>query len=370
MKIGIDAREIEKRPTGVGRVLLSLLNEWNNFNLEGIKFILYFKEQIPDLDLDKDIFEKKLLSFPIQSNALFLHHLLPRAAKKDKINILFCPGYVAPIFYRGNIALELHDIIYQSRPELYNWPSIFDKFLLRTISRISVRKAKVILTCSDFSKKEILKHYQVNPERVKNIPLAADQLFRPIEDKNKLEEIKRKYKVKDKFVFYIGSIFNRRHLPEIMTAFKKVSQKLSEYQFLIVGRNHTSPFINIEKMIDGRIIRKDYLEEGDLPLVYNAADLLVWLSDYEGFGLPVLEAMACGTPVVTSNEASLPEVAGKAAIYVENNRDIDEIKKAVYQGLTDQNLRQDLVKQGLEQAEKFSWQKCARETLDALLSVG
>ena len=368
MKIGIDAREIEKRPTGVGRVLHSLLKEWNNFGLGGVKFILYFKEHVPDLDLSEK-FERKLLSFPIQRNGLFLHYLLPRAAKKDKIDILFCPGYVAPIFYKGNIALELHDIIYQARPELYNWPSIVDRIFLKKVSQISAKKAQVILTCSEFSKKEIIKHYQVNPKKVFSIPLATNQSFQPIQDREKLEEIKRKYKVKDKFILYIGSIFNRRHLPEVITTFKKVSQELPNYQFLIIGKNHTSPFINIEKMIDKKIIRKDYLEEGDLPLIYNAADLLIWLSDYEGFGLPVLESMACGTPVVTSRAASIPEMAGKAAIYVEDNGNIDQIEKAIKKGLIDNILREELIEKGLEQSKKFSWEKCARETLDALVSI-
>jgi len=366
MIIGIDAHEIEKRPTGVGRVLLSLLKEWNTFDLDKIEFVLYFKNQIPELDLS-DSFKKRILGS--KSNALFIHWYLPRAAKKDKVDILFCPGYVAPVFYKGKIALTLHDIIYQARPELYNWPNIVDKILLRKVSQISAKKAQVVLTCSDFSKKEILKHYQVNPEKVFSIPLAADESFQPIEGQSRLGEIKKKYQIKDKFILFIGSIFNRRHLPEVVTAFKKINRDSPNYQFLIVGKNHTSPFIDIKTMVDERIIRKDYLEEGDLPLVYNAADLLVWLSDYEGFGLPVLEAMACGTPVVTSNKASLPEVAGEAAIYIKNNKDVNEIEKAIHRGLTDQNLRQSLINKGLEQSKKFSWQKCARETLDALLSI-
>jgi len=377
MKIGIDAHNLEGQRTGVGRVLISILQQWNKFDLpQSIKFILYFKKEIPDdLELSDSIFVKKLLK--AQSNAFFVHWLLHRAAKKDNVDILFCPGYVAPLFYQGKIALTLHDIIYQARPDLYNWPSFWDKILLKKVSRMAAQKAKIILTPSEFSKKEVLKHYQVEPEKVFNVPLAADESFKQITDQNKLAEVKNKYQIKDKFIFYVGSIFNRRHLPETIKAFGRLAPKLPNYQFLIVGANHTSPFINIDGLIRQAnkqlnrpaILRQDYLTGQDLAALYSAADLLVWLSDYEGFGLPILESMACGTPVVTSPVASIPEVAGQAAIYVQDNSNIDEISEAIYRGLTDQQLRQDLIKRGLTQAKKFSWQRCARKTLDALVSI-
>jgi len=378
MRIGIDAHNLEGQRTGVGRYLISLLSEWNKFYLsENLKFILYFKDQIPeDLNLSDEFFEKKILknSF-LKSNALFIHYSLPRAAKRDKIDILFCPGYISPVFYKGKIALALHDIIYQARPELYNWPSFWDKILLRKVSQISARKAKTIFVPSEFSKKEVLKCYGVDPDKVFNIPLAVDQSFKQIDDEKILENVKNKYQIKDKFILYIGSIFNRRHLPEIIKAFENIALKFTDYQFLIIGANHTSPFTDIDKLARdvnqklGRsaILRQDYLTGKDLVSLYNAADLLVWLSDYEGFGLPVLEALACGTPVITSPMSSIPEVAGESAIYVKDSTNVEEIIKAIDQGLTNQELRQNLIEKGLEQARKFSWQRCAQQTLDALL---
>jgi len=381
MKIGIDAREIEKKPTGVGRVLFSLLGEWakpappaGGFDLPpDLKFILYFKNRLPDLELPER-FEKKLLGS--RSNAWFTHWRLPRAAEKDQVDILFCPGYVAPVFYRGDIALELHDIIYQARPDLYNWPSVWDRILLKTVSRLAAKKAKVILTCSQFSRQEILKYYRVQPEKVFDIPLAADKSFRPVLDAGKIGEIKEKYRIKDKFIFYIGSIFKRRHLPSAMLAFEKAVSKTGDCQFLVAGSDYSGD--NIDRLAEqinqrlGRlaIVRKDYLAGGDLAAVYSAAELMVYLSDYEGFGLPVLEALACGTPVLTSRAASIPEVAGEAAIYIEDNSNIGEIATAMAKGLSDGDLRRELTEKGLAQAKKFSWEKTARETLDALISKG
>ena len=374
MKIGIDAHYLEGQRTGVGRYLINLLKEWNKFDLpQELKFVLYFKKEIPkDIELS-DKFERKLLK--TSSNALFIHYFLPKAAKKDKVDILFCPGYIAPIFYKGKIALTLHDIIYEAWPDLYNWPGFWDRILLKRVSRLAAQKAEIIFVPSEFSKKEVLEHYQVNPKKVFVTLEAADSCFKQITDQNKLEEFKKKYQIKDKFVFYIGSIFNRRHLPEIIKAFEKIGSKLPNYQFLIIGVNHTSPFIDIDGLIRGvnqqlrrpAILRQDYLAERDLVALYNTADLLIWLSDYEGFGLPILESMACATPVITSSFGSLPEVAGHAAIYIQDSKNINEISQAIEQGLFDKNLRQRLIKQGLAQAKKFSWQRCAKQTLDALL---
>ena len=373
MIIGIDAHSLEGKRTGVGRVLINLLKQWNSFNND-LRFILYFKKEIPELNLSNK-FEKKLLNPPAllckalragsNSNALFMHYYLPKEAKKDKINILFCPSYVSPLFYKGKTALILHDIIYQVHPEMYNWPSFLDRILLKEFSKISAKKAEIIITPSEFSKKEVIKHYGVDSKKVINIPWGVDNDFRKINNQKELDKIKEKYKIKDKFIFYIGSIFNRRHLSEVIKAFKNVSNKLSNYQFLIVGEN----FANISKQEFNhkKIIYKEYLSGRDLVKLYNAADLTIYLSDYEGFGLPPLESIACGTPVITSRKTSIPEVVGEAGIYIKNNSDINEISEAIYKGLTDKKLRQELISKGLEQASKFSWQKSAKEVLDVLI---
>jgi len=379
IKIGIDAHNLEGRRTGVGWYLFNLLKQWNRFALpREIKFILYFKKEIPvDLNLSVDFFEKKILKAPfsLQSNAFFLHWSLMRAAQKDRIDVLFCPAYLAPRFYRGRMALTLHDIIYEAHPEMYNWPSRWDKILLKRFSKISARKAKIIFTPSRFSQKEIIKYYHLSPEKIIVTPLGVDEAIKEIKDEKKITQIKQKYQIKNKFIFYVGSIFNRRHLPETIRAFERVAFDLPQYQFLIIGVNHTNPFVDIEKLVNDvnrrlkrkAVLRQEYVSQGDLVLLYNAADLLIWLSDYEGFGLPVLESIACGTSVVTSACASLPEVGGAAALYVKDNQSIDEIERELRRGLTDDRLRKRLINQGRKRIEDFSWKDCAQKTLDALL---
>jgi glycosyltransferase involved in cell wall biosynthesis len=357
MKIGIDARSLEGQRTGVGRYLYNLLHYWNKSTSN---FILYFKDKIPNDIPRTKIFKSKILK--TNSNALFVHYFLDRAARKDKIDILFCPDYIAPIFYKGKTALTLHDIIYQARSDLYDWPSIFDKILLKKFSYISAKKADIIFTPSKFCKDEIIKHFKIRSEKIFVTPLAVDDRFRLVKNKAVLEKIKREYKIKDKFIFYIGSIFKRRFIPETIKGFAKTVDKLPNYQFLIIGKNY------IEQKIKGQgIIHINHIKEEDLPLLYNAADLFIWLSSYEGFGLPPLEAMACGTPVITTKMGSLPEAVGIASLFVNNPEDVYEISEKIYKGLTNKNLRKKLIEKGLKQVKKFSWQKTAEETLKILI---
>jgi len=365
MRIGIEAHTLEGGRTGVGRVLINILRQWDNSSPADLEFILYFKKQIPD-DLGlSDRFEKKLLNS--KSNAWFRHVSVCWRATRDKLDILFCPDYVSPIFYSKKTALILHDIIYQAKPELYNWPGIWDKILLKKFSKISAKRAQIIFTPSEFTRQEVIKYYQVEPDKVIVTPWATNKDFKQITDQSELEQVKNKYKIKDKFIFYIGSIFTRRHLPETIKAFKSVASKLPNYQFLIVGRNYAN--IPEKEFNHGKIIYREYLSGQELPKLYNAADLTIYVSDYEGFGLPVLESMACGTPVVTSRKTSIPEVANQAAIYIQDNTNIQEIEQGIYKGLTDQELRQNLINSGLAQASKFSWQKTAQRMLDALLRI-
>lgn len=381
MIIGIDAHNLEGGRTGVGRVLVNLLRQWDKFSLSsGLRFILYFKREIPvDLGLVKPNFQCRLLAplFGRQSHALFKHFLLWRAAKKDKVDVLFCPDYTAPIFYRGKTGLILHDISYEARPDIFNWPSVWDKILLKKFSRISTRRASAIFTVSEFSKQEVLKYYRVDKDKVFVFLNGIEERFRKIEDRALIEDFKKRYRIKDKLVCFVGSIVNRRHLDKVIAAFAKVGQDMPQYQFFISGRNHTSPFVDIEGQIKelnkklGReaILRIDFISDDDLPLLYNACDWTIYLSEYEGFGLPVLESMACGTPVITSPVTSIPEVAGDAAIYVKDSNGIEEIERVLRQGLADERLREELIAKGLARQKMFSWEKSARIILDALVGL-
>ena len=403
MTIGIDAHNLEIGRGGAAhRYLFNLLKVWNDVSTAPqVKFILYFKKEIPkELDfLAEERFVKKILTAPFgfQSNALFVHWLLSRAAKKDKADILFSPYYVLPVFYGGKTAVTLHDIFYEVNPKAFSWPSWADKILLKRVSKISAKKASVIFAPSEFTKSEVVKYYKVSPQKVFVTHLGVEEKFKKpsIFDRQKINPVrsnppkadadvplahrtsngvKEKYGIKNKFIFYIGSIFNRRRAEEAMNAFSQIAEKLPDYQFLVIGKNSTRPFIDVKKIALGinalarapLIIYQETVSEEDLVVLYQAADLFIWLSDYEGFGLQVIEAQASSVPVVTTRQGSLKEIAGEAAVFVENPASVSEIASAIYSGLTDEILRKNLIESGLQNVKRFDWEQCAAETLARL----
>ena len=179
MKIGIDCHNLEGQRTGVGRYLANLLREWESQT--DTEFFLYFKSAIPEdiHKLSQHTTGWTLRNFNAKSNVIFKHWILPRAAARDGVDVLFCPDYVLP-FYTGvgiKIAVTIHDIIYEARPSEYSWPSWKDKILLKWASKQSAKKADAIFAPSKFTKSEILKYYRVNSEKIVITPLAADLVF-------------------------------------------------------------------------------------------------------------------------------------------------------------------------------------------------
>ena len=394
MRIGIDCHNLEGQRTGVGRYILNLMKEWlANPTASGAEFNLYFKNAIPD-DIRKISYAHdrerkiKMRSLNSKRNALFKHFYLPHAARQDNIDVLFCPDYVLPLYVGGpashiKTAVTIHDIIYEARPNEYSWPSRADRVLLKWASKQSAKCADIIFVPSEFTRNEILKYYKIDSKKIVVTPLAPDRIFREIPPPAKEEA-----GGVSKYILFVGSIFNRRFLPECIQGFVKFAGENKDFspyggppegwKFLVVGNNHTKPYRDIVKYISaankelGRdaIIWKKYIEsDEELAELYNAAFATIWLSSYEGFGLPVLESMACGTPVITSRAGSLPEIAGDAALYINNPKDPHEIASALYHLARDRGYYDELVNTGLLQAQKFSWQKTARETLDKILSL-
>jgi glycosyltransferase involved in cell wall biosynthesis len=250
--------------------------------------------------------------------------------------------------------------------------------LLKWVSKKSAKKASVIFTPSEFSRQEVIKYYKIPEEKIFVTRLSVDNvlLFHCLDNETiKITRVKEKYRLKDKFIFYVGSIFTRRHLAETIEAFSRLAEK-DHCQFLIGGRDYTDgrAVDNMAKETNARlgreaVLRVDFIGDLELRLLYSACAFFIWLSDYEGFGLPPLEAMSLGAPVITTDSTSLKEVAGQATLLIKNNSDVEEIYQAMRRLVDNEILRQELIKKGREQAVKFSWEKCARETLKALINL-
>ncbi len=375
MLIGIDVRSLEQNQTGVGRYLNNLLEHWACSTRH--RFALYFKNEIPAIGiLSKPCYEKKIIKAPfgINSNAVFQHCLLPREVKKDKVDLLFSPGYILPLCYKGKTAVAIHDISYEIFPENL---SFADRLLLKKISRISAEKADAILTVSDFSKKEIAGHYNIPAEKIFVTPLGADRKFLDAKKSRRTGTIAGKFKINGKFILSVGTIFNRRHTENLIRAFAAIAEQMGNYQLVIIGKNHTKPFIDISGKIKeanaglkrNAILQYDSVPEDDLVALCAAAGAMVYLSNYEGFGLPPLEAALAETPVIASDIPAIREVMGDAAIFIKNNADADEIKKAIMKIVSDGDFRAKVIQAGLERAKLFNWSECAKKTMEVFEKI-
>lgn len=358
MLIGIDCHPLEKTRTGAARYLINLLKYWKDD--QRVNFILYSMKDVKN-------------PLNIKSTALYYNFSLPRRAKKDKVDILFLPFYMRPFFCGVPTAVAIHDISYIAHPE---WFDLYHRMAYNILSKRAIRKSKIIFASSEYTGKEILKYCKINPEKIHVVLLAVDEKFNPNKNLAKIQEIKQKYNLKNKYLFYAGSIFNRRHVLETLKAFELILEKYLNYQLFITGRNLTHPFQDIDKEIrrinqkfPEAIKRVAYVDEEDLVCLYQAAELFIYLSEYEGFGLPPLEAMACGTPVLTTKKTSLAEVLGDYPLWIENPNDVEEIKEKMIKILSNERLRNEMIEKGLAQAQKFSWQKTAEETLKIIINL-
>ena len=376
MKIAIDARSLEENKTGVGRYLENLLKMWRE--RKDAEFILYFKDSIPDIsDADKNYLEndnfilKRLDNpFGFSSNFFFQHFLLPYNLKKDGIDFFFSPFYLRPFFCGVKSAIVLHDISYEAHPEWFDKKS---QFVLRTLSKISAHRADLIFTVSNYSKSEIIKYYKIALDKIIVTPLAADSGFGKESDEKDVDEIKKKLGL-SRFVLNLGTIFTRRRVSEIVDGFEKFLEGDKSFQLLIVGKNATFPFIDIDRKIEEankrfggkKIIRVDFVSEKELISLYGGCEGVIYLSDYEGFGLPVIEAQSFGKPVITSRNSSLVEVGGDSVEFVEENEP-GCISRSFHRVLGNREHQEELIVRGRENIKRFSWQKAADETLDTIL---
>ncbi len=374
MTIGIDCYHI-KDQKGIERYILNLLNFWKEE--KDINFILYVGESRSAKKIPKSKnLRVKILKGIISSTALFQHWLLPREAKKDKVDILFSPSYLLPFFYKGKTAVTIHDIIYKAHPEWFLFRGFWDKILVKWMGHKSAKKADIIFTPSEFTKQEINKFYKIKFCKIILTPLAADKIFKQKKNENELKKIKRKYGIKKNYFLFAAAIFERRCVAESILAFQEIAKEYSDFQCLIIGKDFSRSQnvsamvkeINSELKKQAIIYKPFFVENEELANLYRGAHALVYLSTYEGFGLPTIESMKSGLPVICGNAEALKETTGKNCFWVKNPKNISQIAKTIKQSIENKKLYNKIKEQGIKRARDFSWKKCAEQTLKILKS--
>jgi glycosyltransferase involved in cell wall biosynthesis len=371
MRIGIDITPLAKPRTGVGHYCYCLLK--NILPLAPEDFFQGLATgltPIEDDDLPGAIPYRRL---PIPTRVMHRIWNFAHAPKADSLlgglDVYHATNYFLPPMRSARRILTIHDLCFLVKPELCS-PKIAHYFAKHVPKFIE--QSDAVLACSHSTKNDILRFSSVDPLKIHVVHEAADEDFSPMRRDLAQEVLSCVYGLSGPFLLFVSTIEPRKNLSVLLRAFSRISREIPHKLILIgtMGWNAEPP----EKMIADlglkeRVIHMGFLSRhADLAAFYSAADAFIFPTLYEGFGLTLIEAMTCGCPVVTSDNSSVPEVVGDAALQV-NAQDIEAIASAILRLLDDDSLRDELIAKGFNQARSFSWNRCAAETLEAYRSL-
>ncbi|MBU1863218.1 MAG: glycosyltransferase family 4 protein [Candidatus Omnitrophica bacterium] len=366
MNIGIDIRECEKgKATGIGRVLRNFLSYVGEHDTDN-QYVLFGNQKTEYTDLSHN---QRVRIMPEKVTLLWDHIILPQAIQEEKIDVFWSPYVKGPFFTKAKLVTTIHDLIPLIVSEYRTGKEFVGRIYFNIILTLSLKRATKIIAVSQCTKNDLIKRDALREEKIGVITESFDErMYNPLDSGR--DDILSRYGINEKFVFYCGNLNPHKNVGSLITAYQKLSPDIRKEYQLVIGGRKSACYKDLLRMVtqgdsEGKVIFTDHLPDKELPVLYRKASLFVFPSLYEGFGLPVLEAMACGTPVITSRVSSLPEVAGDAAILV-NPRDSNELAQVIETVLCDKGLCNDLIQKGLARAKIFSREKMSREILDIL----
>jgi glycosyltransferase involved in cell wall biosynthesis len=358
VRIAIDGRELSGEPTGVGRYLQHLLAEWARLApARGHRFSVYS----PDgrLALPPD-FPGEVVLLPGEGGTRWEQGTLANAVRKDAPDVLFAPAYTAPLLHATPIVLVLHDVSFLAHPE---WFGRREGLRRRMLVRLAASRARCILTDSEFSRSEIIQRLGVAPARARVIRLGLTPP--PRSNTTRREPL----------VLYVGTLFNRRHIPELIDGFARLARHDPKLRLALVGRNRTHPRQDPKALaraanVTDRVSVHDWIEDEALATLYASASAFAFLSEYEGFGFTPLEAIAAGIPTVVLDTPVAREIYADAAIRVASPDPV-LIASALADALNPASpVRQKALAAAAGVLARYSWQTAARETLESIEEAG
>jgi glycosyltransferase involved in cell wall biosynthesis len=289
--------------------------------------------------------------------------VLPTELRRLRLDVLHCPAYVSPIVHGVPTVVTFHDLSFFELPEAFNRSN---RFYLQMFSRVSARRARRFIAVSESTRRDLARWLDVDAARVDVVYNGVDERFKPVAP-DVVAQFRLAQGLPERFVFYLGTIEPRKNVGALLEAYAVARRRGAQEPLVIAGgRGWGDLQIGqlAEKLgIASAVQWVGYVKPEDQPLWYNAATLFAYPSLYEGFGLPVLEAMACGTPVVASNRSSLPEVVGHAGMLVDPT-DVEAMGDALYTLLGDDERLAELANRGLAQAGRFTWEQAAKSTIE------
>ncbi|MDZ7330774.1 MAG: glycosyltransferase family 4 protein [candidate division KSB1 bacterium] len=367
MKICIDARVIINHQTGLGNYTYNLIKSLLSIDQENSYLIFIgssLRKDHPIHLLEQKNLIKKILNIPPVS--IVQHALLPIELIKENPDIYHYPNWDIPLFHPIKSIFTVHDLTYLLLNDAY----LKHKWIKRSYTKLNIlwglKKAKKIIAVSESTKKDLLNHFQVVPNKINVVYEACEDIF----DSDNLTNSTMKYphEPEKEFKYFLCVAETRPHknLVRTIQAFNLFREQHKGYKLIITGKPYSS-YLEPQKIVDQLNLKDDvlfygYVETNKLVRLYQNAEALLFVSLYEGFGLPILEAMSCRTAVITSNLSATNEIAGDAAIKV-NPYDVNAISEAMNRIVEDKTLKDSLILKGLERKRHFSWLKAAEQTL-------
>lgn len=375
MRIGIDVTTTAwGKPFGVGKYIIRILEY---LLCHEVKCVLFYRLTKPK----HIIFLKQKNVKHVFSNKNYLglnrpyweQFILPYLIKKYNLNVYHAPdNYGIPIFSDCPSIITVHDIIPALLlPESY--PS-FTVSNFKVFPGLSLMKATQAIAVSNFTKKDLEKFYNIPKSKINVIYNGIDSIYKPTKNNKVLNRYKKKFGFKDNFIVYLSGANPRKNHERLIKAFRKFKSKYkNDFKLLLVGEGNEENIIHLKNLtkemyLSNNIIFAGYLPIKDIPVILSSAKLMIYPSLYEGFGLPPLEAMACGCPVACSNTSSLPEVTKDAALMF-NPYNIEEISEAIHKVTTNRQFCDRLIAKGFNRIKNFSWKKTQEETFKIYLSL-
>ncbi len=358
MRIAIDAsRTTLARRTGTERYALALLRAM--LALDSLHtFLLYHRaEPPPGLLPGGPRAIHRVIPFP----RLWTHLRFAAALWAERPDVTFVPAHVLPLVFPGPAVVTVHDLGYHYFPEAHpGWPRRY----LEWSTRYSARRATLILADSQATRRDLAAVYAVEPDKVRVVYPGVDETLSPVSDPGELARVRQRYGLPARYLLFLGTLQPRKNIARLVQAYASSGLYGQGVGLVLAGARGWLYDPRWTEGVPG-IVETGYVDDADVPALYGGAVALAFPSLYEGFGFPVLEAMRCGTPVITSNTSSLPELAGDAALTVDP-LDVGALAAALRRVVEDAALRAQLVEKGYAQAARFTWQRAAGVALSAL----
>ncbi len=339
--------------SGTGRYIVELSRELlRSHHAEAVRVLWPQEMSAPAPDYDSSLLRKP--ASPLR-RVLFEHLRMDSTARAIGADILHCPTGIGPLRTRLPVALTVHDLCFLHHPE---WFPRSRAWYYRAVLTAGIQRADCLIADSHATADDLQRLLHIPESRIHVVPLGVDASFAPASPSEQ-KKVRQKYKVPEKYFLFVGTIEPRKNLERLCQAWATIREDAPP---LVIAGRHGWGGVTIPR--DPHILLPGHIDQNDLPALYSAATAVVWPSLMEGFGLPPLEAMACGAPVLTSNTSSLPEVVGDAGLLVDPLQ-TDALADAMLRLAQDSDLRQQLREKGMRRAAMFTWEATANKTISA-----